>query len=121
MLRRSTSNNLKKSINNSQKLLSSDVIRISPDIIAALNKMNPELVPMFKLYLQEQLEGDYMNLWLSIDSFKHDSQGKHRHHSELESMAQDIYEKYWSPSSGHQVVIKLRYTLLCNVLLSSFL
>ena len=51
MLKRSCNNSLKKSMTASQKIYNTDLLRISPEISSALQRHNPELVPMFKVNL----------------------------------------------------------------------
>lgn len=50
MLRKSCNNSLKKSMTTSQKLYNTDLLRISPEIASALQRHNPELVQMFKVF-----------------------------------------------------------------------
>jgi hypothetical protein len=56
--------------------------------------------------LLEQLEGDYVALWIAMDAFKLEAMRGSKGKEELVSMAQEIYDKYWSPSSDYQISIK---------------
>jgi len=105
MLRKSFGNNLKKSMTASQIVYNTEIIRISPDIAENLKKHNPELVQMFKAYLLEQLEGDYVELWLALDNFKQDAFIT-KNRADLLATAQAIYDKYWGASSEYQIAIK---------------
>lgn len=97
---------LKKSLGMSQSNGMTTNIRVSPDITAALQKTNPELVHMFKNFLTGQIDGDYVTLWQEMDDFKNMATNGTRNKAELASMAQEIYETYWSPDSDYQISIK---------------
>lgn len=98
---------LKKSLGMSQSIQSNN-IRVSPDITAALQKTNPELVMMFKNFLTGQIDGDYVTLWQEMDDFKNMATNGSRNSTELATVAQEIYDTYWSPDSDYQISIKTK-------------
>jgi hypothetical protein len=98
---------LKKSLSLSQNSQTSN-IRVSPDITAALQKTNPELVNMFKNFLTGQIDGDYVSLWQAMEDFKTLATTGKNSKDTLSSEAQEIYDTYWSPDSDYQISIKAK-------------
>jgi hypothetical protein len=96
---------LKLSLSLSQNMQTNN-IRVSPDITAALEKTNPDLVTMFKNFLTGQIDGDYVSLWQAMEDFKTLATTGNQRKEDLASEAQEIYDTYWSPDSDYQISIK---------------
>lgn len=76
-------------------------ITLSPYVTAELQKKNPELCYMFRMYLKKWLGGEYWHMWMEVDKFKE---------MELDPistriMATQIFDKYWAPSSEYNIGI----------------
>jgi len=77
---------------------SSSLVHISPDIVASLEKQHADLVMLFKVFLQEQLDGQYNQFWVDMDSYKQIASSKSL--LNLTLAAQALFDRYFSPDTS---------------------
>jgi hypothetical protein len=70
-------------------------------IISALNKIHPDLVPLYREFFQEFLFGGLHQLCLDVEKFKQEAD-----ENQMRIVAMQIFDKYWSPVTQYDVVIK---------------
>jgi len=76
-------------------------VRISPWIVSALNKQNPDLVPIYREFFQEYLAGGFFQLCLDVEKFKEEAD-----ENQMRIVAMQIFDKFWSPVTQFDVIVK---------------
>jgi len=76
-------------------------VKISPWVVAALNKTNPELVPLYRDFATEYLTGGFYQLCLDVEKFKEEAD-----ENQMRIVAMQIFDKYWSPVTQFDVIVK---------------
>jgi len=102
LLRKSSSSVLPLS-SSSSSIFSSPHL-VSPWIISAINKQHPDLVPIYAEFFQEFLKGGFYELYVDVDKFR-----KEVDENQMKVVARYIYDKYWSPITEYDVVIKEKF------------
>jgi len=92
------------SLSQSQNIIypGSIAFKVSPWIIAALNKQHPDLVPIYFEFYQEYLSGGFYELCMDVDRFKQEVEDE----NQMRINAMQIYDKYWSAVTQYDVVIR---------------
>lgn len=76
-------------------------VKISSWIITSLNKVSPDLVPIYRDFCQDYVAGGYAQLSADIEKFK-----KEVDENQMRIVAMQIFDRYWSPVTQYDVVIK---------------
>jgi len=76
-------------------------VKIAPWIVTALSKQHPDLIPLYREFFQEFLCGGFYQLCVDVDKFKEEAD-----ENQMKIVAMQIYDKYWSPVTQYDVVIK---------------
>lgn len=90
-----------KSVLSNSDNISSFSVKIAPWIVAALSKQHPDLVPLYREFFQEFLLGGFYQLCIDVDKFKEEAD-----ENQMKIVAMQIYDKYWSPVTQYDLVIK---------------
>jgi len=76
-------------------------VKISPWVVAALNKINPELVHLYREFAQDYLAGGFYQLCLDVEKFKQEAD-----ENQMRIVAMQIFDKFWSPVTQYDLIIK---------------
>jgi len=93
-------NTTKTSLSNSDNIDPLSV-KVAPWIQAALTKQHPDLVPLYREFFTEFLMGGLYQLSADVDKFKEEADD-----NQMKIVAMQIYDKYWSPVTSYDLIIK---------------
>jgi len=85
-------------LNNSGNL---PTAKVSQWVVTALNKIHPDLLPLYREFFQEYLLGGFHQLCLDVEKFKEEAD-----ENQMRIVAMQIFDRYWSPVTQYDVIVK---------------
>jgi len=76
-------------------------VKISPWIVSALNKQNPDLNPIYREFFQEYLAGGFFQLCLDVEKFKGEAD-----ENQMRIVDMPLFATSWSPVTQFDVLVK---------------